>query len=64
MNDEDTYTTFHLLNREFTFDVHVSELPYGLNGVVYFVSMDVDGGLSRYTTNEAGAKYGTAYCDS
>lgn len=64
MDDEDTYTMFHLLNREFTFDVDVSELPCGLNGAVYFVSMDADGGLSRYPTNEAGAKYGTGYCDS
>lgn len=64
MDDEDTYTMFHLLNREFTFDVDVSELPCGLNGAVYFVSMDADGGVSRYPTNEAGAKYGTGYCDS
>jgi len=26
--------------------------------------MDQDGGLSRYSTNKAGAKYGTGYCDS
>lgn len=26
--------------------------------------MDADGGVSRYPTNEAGAKYGTGYCDS
>ncbi|KAJ0413990.1 1,4-beta-D-glucan cellobiohydrolase B [Aspergillus carlsbadensis] len=64
MDDEDTYTMFHLLNREFTFDVDVSELPCGLNGAVYFVNMDADGGMSRYPTNEAGAKYGTGYCDS
>lgn len=64
MDDEDTYTLFHLLNREFTFDVDTSELPCGLNGAVYFVSMDADGGVSRYPTNEAGAKYGTGYCDS
>ncbi|RDW70539.1 putative 1,4-beta-D-glucan-cellobiohydrolyase [Aspergillus mulundensis] len=64
MDDEDTYTMFYLLNREFTFDVDVSELPCGLNGAVYFVSMDADGGKSRYPTNEAGAKYGTGYCDS
>ncbi|KAL2797073.1 glycoside hydrolase [Aspergillus keveii] len=64
MDDEDTYTMFHLLNREFTFDVDVSELPCGLNGAVYFVNMDADGGMSRFPTNEAGAKYGTGYCDS
>ncbi|KAL2868917.1 glycoside hydrolase family 7 protein [Aspergillus lucknowensis] len=64
MEDEETYMIFNLLNREFTFDVDVSELPCGLNGAVYFVSMDADGGLSKYPTNEAGAKYGTGYCDS
>ncbi|KAJ7661145.1 glycosyl hydrolase family 7-domain-containing protein [Mycena rosella] len=26
--------------------------------------MDVDGGLSRFPTNKAGAQYGTGYCDS
>lgn len=36
----------------------------GLNGALYFVSMDADGGSSKYPTNVAGAKYGTGYCDS
>jgi cellulose 1,4-beta-cellobiosidase len=26
--------------------------------------MDEDGGLSKYSTNKAGAKYGTGYCDA
>lgn len=26
--------------------------------------MDADGGMSKYSTNTAGAKYGTGYCDS
>lgn len=55
---------FKLKNREFTFDVDVSNLPCGLNGALYFVEMDRDGGLSEYTNNKAGAKYGTGYCDS
>lgn len=55
---------FNLLNKEFTFDVDVSNLPCGLNGAVYFSEMDEDGGLSRFTGNKAGAKYGTGYCDS
>ena len=50
--------------QEFTFDVDVSNLPGGLNGALYFVSMDADGGMSKYPTNKAGAKYGTGYCDS
>lgn len=55
---------FNLLNKEFTFDVDVSNLPCGLNGAVYFAQMDADGGLSKYETNKAGAKYGTGYCDA
>ena len=64
MEDENTYQMFKLLNQEFTFDVDVSNLPCGLNGALYFVSMDSDGGLSAYENNKAGAKYGTGYCDS
>jgi cellulose 1,4-beta-cellobiosidase len=63
----DTYTSynqFNLLNQEFTFDVDVSNLPSGLNGALYFVSMDKDGGIAKYSTNKAGAKYGTGYCDA
>lgn len=55
---------FNLLNQEFTFDVDVSKLPCGLNGALYFSEMDKDGGMSRFSSNKAGAKYGTGYCDS
>ena len=55
---------FNLMNREFTFDVDDSTLDCGLNGALYFVEMDADGGLSKYPTNKAGAKYGTGYCDA
>ncbi|KAJ5959958.1 CAZyme family GH7 [Penicillium vulpinum] len=64
MEDESTYQIFKLKNQEFTFDVDTSELPCGLNGALYFVSMDADGGLARFDGNKAGAKYGTGYCDS
>ncbi|KAJ5256752.1 hypothetical protein N7478_012856 [Penicillium angulare] len=64
MEDDSTYQTFDLLNQEFTFDVDVSNLPCGLNGALYFVSMDADGGMARFPANKAGAKYGTGYCDS
>jgi cellulose 1,4-beta-cellobiosidase len=64
MEDEETYQMFKLKNQEFTVDVDTSELPCGLNGALYFVSMDADGGLARYEGNKAGAKYGTGYCDS
>jgi hypothetical protein len=58
------YEMFKLKNQEFTFDVDVSNLGCGLNGAVYFSEMDADGGMSKYSTNKAGAKYGTGYCDS
>jgi cellulose 1,4-beta-cellobiosidase len=64
MDTDTSYQQFQLLNKEFTFDVDVSGLPCGLNGALYFVSMDKDGGMSKYSTNKAGAKYGTGYCDS
>ena len=38
--------------REFTFDVDVSQLPCGLNGALYFVEMDEDGGKSKFPTNK------------
>jgi cellulose 1,4-beta-cellobiosidase len=64
MKDDSTYMMFKLLNKEFTFDVDVSNLPCGLNGALYFVEMDADGGLSKFPLNKAGAKYGTGYCDA
>ncbi|KAF3913467.1 Exoglucanase [Arthrobotrys entomopaga] len=64
MDSSSTYKEFDLLDNEFTFDVDVSNLPCGLNGALYFVSMDADGGMSKYSGNKAGAKYGTGYCDS
>ncbi|KAL7928143.1 Exoglucanase 1 [Trichoderma chlorosporum] len=64
MASETAYQEFTLSGNEFSFDVDVSNLPCGLNGALYFVSMDADGGVSKYPTNTAGAKYGTGYCDS
>ncbi|CZR52247.1 probable cellulose 1,4-beta-cellobiosidase [Phialocephala subalpina] len=58
------YQMLKLLGQEFTFDVDVSNLPCGLNGALYFSEMDEDGGMSRFSTNKAGAKYGTGYCDA
>jgi cellulose 1,4-beta-cellobiosidase len=64
LEDEEHYKLFKLKNKEFTFDVDVSKLPCGLNGALYFVQMDADGGKAKYPTNTAGAKYGTGYCDA
>ncbi|KFA70453.1 hypothetical protein S40285_00669 [Stachybotrys chlorohalonatus IBT 40285] len=64
MQDENTYQMFNLLGNEFTFDVDVSNVGCGLNGALYFVSMEADGGMAQYPGNAAGAGYGTGYCDS
>ncbi|KAG6010615.1 hypothetical protein E4U21_005113, partial [Claviceps maximensis] len=64
MRDESHYQMFTLLGNEFTFDVDVSRIGCGLNGALYFVSMDEDGGMARFPSNNAGAKFGTGYCDS
>ncbi|GMF57731.1 unnamed protein product [Phytophthora fragariaefolia] len=64
MESDDTYKAYKLLNQEFTFDVDVSNLDCGLNGALYFVDMETDGGMKRFPSNKAGAKYGTGYCDA
>ncbi|KAF2431447.1 glycoside hydrolase family 7 protein [Tothia fuscella] len=64
MGDDKTYQIFKLPNQEFTFDVEMGKLPCGTNGALYFSEMDFDGGISKYSTNQAGAKYGTGYCDA
>ncbi|KAG2017816.1 cellobiohydrolase I-I [Coprinopsis cinerea AmutBmut pab1-1] len=64
MENENRYQMFNLLNKEFTFDVDVSKVPCGINGALYFIQMDADGGMSSQPNNRAGAKYGTGYCDS
>ncbi|KAK8091431.1 Esterase/lipase/thioesterase [Apiospora hydei] len=55
--DDENYEMFTMNGNEIAFDVENGEIGCGLNGAVYFVSMDEDGG-------KAGAKYGTGYCDS
>ena len=64
LEDDNNYKLFKLKKREFTFDVDVSNLPCGLNGALYFVEMDADGGMSRLPGNKAGAKYGTGFCNA
>ncbi|EQB46374.1 glycosyl hydrolase family 7 [Colletotrichum gloeosporioides Cg-14] len=60
----DKYQTFSLLGNELAFDVDLGTVPCGLNGALTFLAMDADGGLERYEGNEAGARYGTGYCDA
>merc|ERR1712146_873219 len=62
MDTEDTYKLFKLKNKEFTYTVDDSQLDCGLNGALYFVQMEADGGAGKY--GNAGAKYGLGYCDA
>jgi cellulose 1,4-beta-cellobiosidase len=64
MASETKYQMFVLMNNELAFDVDLSAVECGFNSALYFVAMDEDGGMSRYPTNHAGAKYGTGYCDA
>ncbi|KAI0854780.1 glycoside hydrolase [Xylaria cubensis] len=64
MNGTEKYQMFTLLGNEFSFDVDLSQVGCGLNAALDFVSMDEDGGVSRYSRNKAGAHYGTGYCDA
>ena len=57
-SNDDEYKLFYLKNREFTFDVDVSELKCGMNGAMYFSEMAANGGKGT-GDNQAGAKYGT-----
>ena len=63
MEDDENYAMFHLKNRELTFEVDVSELHCGMNGAMYFSEMEANGGKG-IGNNNAGAKYGTGYCDA
>ena len=38
---QQNYVMFNLKNKEFTFDVDVSNLPCGLNGALYFVEVSL-----------------------
>jgi len=62
MKDDYAYQLFQLKNKEFTYTVDDSKLGCGLNGALYFVQMDADGGKSKYSN--AGASHGLGYCDA
>jgi cellulose 1,4-beta-cellobiosidase len=58
------YVHFLPLDQELSFEVAVSPLPSATGGALYFFETDVDGGMSCFPMNEAGAKYGTDYYDA
>merc|ERR1712070_46522 len=62
MKDDYAYHLFQLKNKEFTYTVDDSQLDCGLNGALFFVQMDADGGKSKY--GNAGAELGLGYCDA
>jgi cellulose 1,4-beta-cellobiosidase len=62
MKDDYAYHLFQLKNKEFTYTVDDTTLDCGLNGALYFVQMDADGGKSKY--GNAGAEMGLGYCDA
>ena len=62
MESDTSYRMFNLKNREFSITIDSSNLPCGLNGAMYFVEMEKDGGASSY--GNAGAQYGLGYCDA
>ena len=64
MQNANAYQMFTLNNNELAFDVDLSTIECGLNSALYFVAMDSDGCKAKYSTNQAGAKYGTGYCDA
>jgi len=63
LNGEDKYEMFKMLNQEFAFDAEMGPLECGINGAVYFIEMQENGGKD-IGNNKAGAKYGTGYCDA
>ncbi|KAI2615853.1 concanavalin A-like lectin/glucanase domain-containing protein [Hypoxylon sp. NC1633] len=58
----ENYEVLRLKNQEISFEVDVSRLVCGMNGAVYLAEMDGTGG--RGALNQAGAPYGTGYCDA
>jgi cellulose 1,4-beta-cellobiosidase len=64
LETEEKYQTFTLMDNELAFDVDLSTVECGINSGLRFVEMDSDGGMAKYPTNKAGAKFGTGYCDS
>ena len=63
MGSGDKYKMFSLKNREFIFTVDDSTLTCGLNGALYFVETDQRGDWDGHNNN-AGAKFGTGYCEA
>ena len=55
------YKLCSMLQKEISFEVDLSNMPCGTNAAIYFFEMEKTGNMEP--TNEAGAPYGTGYCD-
>jgi cellulose 1,4-beta-cellobiosidase len=64
LESTNSYQHFNLIGNELAFDVDLSTVACGMNSALYFVPMEADGGSSQFPANEAGAEYGTGYCDA
>jgi len=63
MYEGEKYEMFKLVNQEFAFDAEMGPLECGMNGAIYLVEMQENGGKG-IGNNKAGAKFGTGYCDA
>jgi cellulose 1,4-beta-cellobiosidase len=63
VTEGDEYKQFKLIGNEVSITVDMSETECGLNGAIYLVEMDPKGDKG-VGTNDAGALYGTGYCDA
>jgi len=61
MENDNEYKLFSMLQKEISFEVDLSNMPCGTNAAIYFSEMEKTG--NKGPTNEAGAPYGTGYCD-
>jgi cellulose 1,4-beta-cellobiosidase len=64
LKDKSHYQTFDLKNKKFTFKVDYFNLDCGLNGSLYFSSMDEYGWTSRFSIKKAEVNHGTEYFDA
>jgi len=63
ITEDGEYKQFDLIGNEVSFTVDMSETECGLNGAIYLVEMDPKGDKG-VGDNNAGAEYGTGYCDA
>jgi len=63
ITEGEEYKQFNLIGQEVSITVDMSKTECGLNGAIYLVEMDPKGDKG-VGDNNAGAEYGTGYCDA